>query len=394
MSHVLRASFLAAVAATAGFGVARSSPDGPANLQIAGVVRDEQGRPIPAARIEVEGYPNTLKSPPPWTTDVHGLFQTDDVPRGSVKLLVTIGWGSAARTKVVQTRAGARDLAVVLDPGPQLFLRIVDFVPGQQLPWARVTWEEPAVEGERRYVEERRAPIRDDGWIRFVALPADREFAFWAQVERHRHVRARGLKPGETEHRIERSEVKDIAGKVRGPESLLEFRVDNAVGPLREHLRVDVFAPPPWGGLGGRDVASVRVESDGSFRVRGLPPGTYRLSMDLFDGILGGVSKQVEAGTTDVVIDLDREPAREPPVADPKSPKTWVHESRTSPVYWWIWAQVRDYLGEEEWKSIDCLLDACACAGRARDGGHVAEVGLGLCRPIPVRGSVATRPEA
>lgn len=305
MSRVARTSLIAAIAVAACVGVARAGPDGPTSLQITGVVRDEQGRPIPAVNIQEEKARRAGESPRGWRADADGRFQLDGLSPGPVKLLVTIGEGSSARTKVVQTRAGARNLVVVLEPGPSLFLRIVDYVPGQQLPWARVTWEEPAVKSERRYVQELRAPIRDDGWIRFVALPADREFAFWAQVERHRHVRARGLKPGETEHRIERSEVKDIAGRVRGPESLLESRVDNARGPLREHLRVDVFAPPPWGGLGCRDVASVRVESDGSFRVRGLPPGTYRLSMDLFDGILGGVSKQVEAGATDVVIDLD-----------------------------------------------------------------------------------------
>src|SRR5436190_13140555 len=45
--------------------------------------------------------------------------------------------------------------------------------------------------------------------------------------------------------------------------------------------------------------------------------------------------------------------AESPKEAAVQSPKTWVHANRTSPVFWWIWSEVRDYLGEEEWKSID-----------------------------------------
>jgi hypothetical protein len=287
---------------------------GPTRLPITGVIRDEHGRPIPHVWIEVEGHPKPGQSPAAWDSDVHGRFQIDDDPRGPAKLLVTTGdfwsaqrlattgvWSTHA-TKVVETRAGVRDLVIVLDPGPQLLVRIVGYVPGEQVRGARVTWEEP--DGTRDW---RWTPIRDDGWARFVALPADREFELWAEAEVSRRlVRATGLKPGDAEQRIERHEVKDIAGKVRASQALLE-RKKEWQGSL-EHFRVEVYAHAGQRGFasGLSVVAQIRVQSDGSFRVRGLPPGTYWVNAGTYAGEIIDVSKQVEAGTTDVVLDLDK----------------------------------------------------------------------------------------
>ncbi len=274
----------------------------PTPLSITGVVRDEQGRPIPFVWIEVEGFPATLRSPPPWRTDVHGRFQTDDVPAGPATLLVTVGARPGTTpTKVVKTKAGARDLSIVLDPGPQLFVRIVDYVPGEQERYARVTWAEP--DGARRI---RYAPIRADGRARFVALPPDRAFELWAEAELdRRHVRARGLEPGPTEHRVDRHEVRSIAGSVRGSKARLDQTDAQSVGPLRERLRVVVFASAPRGHP-FRDfrVAETRVQEDGSFRIHGLPAGTYEVEVGTGTGEVLWVSKTVETGTMDVLFDL------------------------------------------------------------------------------------------
>ncbi len=273
----------------------------PATVSLAGVVRDEHGEPIPAARIDVEGRPETLKSPPPWWTDVHGRFEIDDIPPGLVKLLVAAAKG--AENKVVETRTGVRDLVIVLDPGPQMFLRLVGYVPGEQERSARVTWMEP--DGSRRV---RYAPIRADGWVRFVALHPDREFELWAETEsKRRHVRARGLKPGRNEQRIEQHEVMDIAGKVRASKAFMESRVEEVPGPLRDRLTVHVSAQAPRGAPHFEfRVARTRLERDGSFRVRGLPPGTYEVEVGTGMGEVFLVSKIVEAGTTDAIISLDR----------------------------------------------------------------------------------------
>ncbi len=277
---------------------------GPTHLPIAGVIRDEQGRPIPRAWIEVDGYPKPGSSPPLWDSDVHGRFQINDVPLGPVKLVVKPGddWSTDVKNRVVETRAGVRDLVIVLDPGPQLFLRIVGYVPGSQVRGARVTWGDS--DGPRDW---RWAPIRDDGWVRFVALPPDQEFEVWAEAEvKRRHVRARGLKPGEAEQRIERHEVKDIAGKVRESQAHLERRSKKAQELPLEHLRVDVYPCGPRGVARHLRLQRVWAANDGAFRVHGLPPGEYLLDVGgIKPGPFPEGSKRVEAGTTDVVIDLD-----------------------------------------------------------------------------------------
>ena len=276
---------------------------GPATLSLAGVVRDDQGQPIPAVWIEVEGHPRPFQVPPAWRTDVRGRFEIHDLPAGPVKLLVTPGdlYSTGAETKVVETRTGVHNLVVVLDPGRQLLLRIVDFVPGPQERGARVTWEDP--DGKR---DHRWAPIRADGWVRFVALPPDRELEVWAEAEiNRRHVRARSLKPGPTEQRIERHEVKDIAGRIRGSEARLNQRIEEAVGPLRERLRVGVYPSTPGGVFWNFQVAHTWVRKDGSFRLHGLPPGAYLVYVGTGAGEIFGVSEIIEAGTTDAIIDIE-----------------------------------------------------------------------------------------
>ena len=317
-----RISLVACVALAAGLVVACASPnkrpptrraagptadlvheEGPATPSIAGVVHDDEGRPIPAVWIEVEGHPKPLTSPPAWRTDVHGRFQIDDIPPGPVKLLVRTGQWSVVKKKVVETRTGVRDLVIVLDPGPQLFLRIVGYVPASQVRWARATWEEADGTRALRY-----APIRDDGWIRFVGLPLGQEFEVWAEAEvNRRYVCARDLKPGETEHRIEIDEGRDIAGRIQGSKARLDQRIAEAGGPLRERLRAVVFTRTPRSVRPFYDfrVADTRVRKDGSFRIQGLPPGTYEVEVGTGIGRVFWVSKIVEAGTTDAIFEID-----------------------------------------------------------------------------------------
>jgi hypothetical protein len=288
----LLASLVAAVAAAGGLGIARAGPAAaPPTLEVAGVVRDAQGRPIPRVWIEVEGRPGPMSNPPAWPTDVNGRFRIDGLPAGPLRLLVTMGDFWKAKKSAVETRAGVRDLAIVLDPGPQLLLKIVGFVPGPVTRGARVTWAEP--DGERHV---RWTPLRDDGWARFVALPPDREFEVWAEAAiAERIVRARGLKPGNAEQRIEAHEVRDIAGKVRPSKFLLERGF-----PGNYRVTIEVYAHRVF------RVDDVRVHDDGTFRVRGLPPGTYDVVLELFNGGFDYRSLRVEAGTTDVLFDLER----------------------------------------------------------------------------------------
>ncbi len=277
----------------------RPEPGNAGSLAISGVVRDPQGRPIPAVWVEVVGHPDPTSSPPAWRTDANGRFETDVLPPGPKQLLLMPGiYTPDHPTKVVATRAGARDLDIVLDPGPRVFLRIVDYVPGERTRWARATWND-----EGPYREIRYAPIGDDGRVCFVAMPLDREIEVWADAEPGvRIVRALGLVPGESERRIEHEPTLEIAGRVRIPKALFERRIEEAKGgPLREYLRVSVYAHAY-----DLEIAETRVEDDGTFRVPGLPPGSYLVHAHVYGGLFGEGEKQVEAGTTDIVLELDQ----------------------------------------------------------------------------------------
>ena len=302
MSRGLRTALIAVAAVAAWLAVAWAGDRGrAAGRPVAGVVRDAEGRAIPAVEIEVEGLPKSWRVQHSWRTDVHGRFQTSALSEGPAVLLVKAGGPRAhsAATRV-ETRAGVRDLVIVLDPGPQLLLHLVDYVPGQQERWARVRWVEPDGSWPVRY-----APIRKDGWVCFVALPLDRELELWAETEgSRRHVVARGLKPSAQEQRIEPVEVMEIAGRVRGTR-LFSVPTGETRGLLRDAIRVDVFAPAAGTRSSGLLVTSTRLERDGSFRVRGLPPGTYEVSVGTHAGDVWSVEKSVKAGPTDVIFDLD-----------------------------------------------------------------------------------------
>lgn len=280
--------------------LANASPEGSA-ASIAGVVQDRQGRPLPAVWIEVEGHPNPFSSPPAWRTDVHGRFRIPGLPPGPKTLLVTSGaWSRDENSQAVETRTGMRDLVIVLDPGPQLFLRIADYVPGEQTRWARLTWEDP--DGTRHL---RHAPIHDDGRVRFVDLPPDRALEVWATAEtQRRHVRAGGLRPRETEQRIEQRELKTIAGRVQASEARMARRIAEDPGTLFERITVDVYAHAWRSDVRGIRVTRARLAGDGTFRVRGLPPGTYWLDVGTRGGEIINIYRSVEAGTTDAVFEF------------------------------------------------------------------------------------------
>ena len=154
-----------------------------------------------------------------------------------------------------------------------------------------MTWEEPDGEREGLSPPVRYAPIRADGWVRFVALPPGREFEMLAAAEINRHVWARGLKPGQSEQRIEREDVKDIAGKVRGRR--------------RGGITVDVYVHP---GRGRVFPTPYRARTGGERRLLPRsrpPPGTYLVNVGSHAGEVWSVSTIIEAGTTDAIVRID-----------------------------------------------------------------------------------------
>ena len=255
---------------------------------VEGVIQDASGRAMPGVWIAREGHKDRIGGTPWWRSGPDGRFRIDDLPAGKLTLRVVPGEASLSSpaSKLVETEAGTTDLTIVLDPGPQLFLRIADYVdPEGQPRYARLVWEEPDGRRPVRY-----APIRSDGWTRFVRLPADRDLEVWAMAASNRPVHRGGLRTGDEEQRLVPTEGRTIRGRVlpSDPDSL-------------RRIEVVVEAHPRF------VVGRARVSADGSFVVSGLPEGTYRVSAAFTSGAVSlPVVQELATGTTDAVFDLRR----------------------------------------------------------------------------------------
>jgi hypothetical protein len=254
--------------------------------RIEGAVRDAEGRPIPGVWIVREGHRDRVGGVP-WTrSGSDGRFRVEEVPEGEVRLRVVAGERSLVEGELVRASAGTRDLVVVLDPGPQVLLRIADYVAPKGEPrYARLFWQE---EGGRRVT--RFAPIGDDGWTRFVRLPNDRDLEVWALAAANRPVRRAGLRAGDEEVRL----VPVVGREIRG-------KVLVAKGDSIARVGVDAILFP------GFRVGRAKVAEDGTFVVSELPEGTYRVTAAFTSGAVS-LPVQVDAttGATDVVLDLRR----------------------------------------------------------------------------------------
>ncbi len=258
---------------------------GPATT-VVGVVQDAKGRAIPGVWITREGYRNRTGGVAWWRSGPDGRFRIDGVPEGKLTLRVIPGEAnltSAAGVRV-ETTAGVADLRVVLDPGPELFLRIEGYVapPGEPR-YARLVWQEPDGRRPVRY-----APIRADGWTRFVRLPSDRDLEVWAVADEGHPVRRGGLRTGEDEQRVLATEGRQIRGRllVASAESL-------------PRVEVSVEAYPHFA------VGRAKIGADGSFVVSELPEGAYRVAAWFARGrVTVPVVKSIESGASDVVFDL------------------------------------------------------------------------------------------
>jgi hypothetical protein len=265
----------------------RASPVA-ATLSVSGVIQDGEGRAIPGAGLVRDGYKDRTGGTPWWTTDAAGRFRIDGLPAGPVTLKVFPGDRSlfAPNGRVVETTAGTKDLVIVVDPGPQIFVKISDYQsPAGDPRYARLIWFESDGRRPTRY-----APIRSDGWTRFVGLPADGTFELWTWAAKNRPVRVAGLRPGDQEHAVAPTEGRTIRGKVL---------VDPA--DARRGVGVGAEAYP------GFDVASAKVAADGTFEIQGLPEGIYRVQARIQGNpIEMPVGKELRTGVSDAVFDLRR----------------------------------------------------------------------------------------
>jgi hypothetical protein len=259
---------------------------GEVGASIAGVVRDPAGAPIPSVWITREGHRGKAGLVNWYRTDVDGRFKIDGVPAGDVVLRVTPGAATILEGQLVTARAPTKDLVVVVEPGPQLAVRIADYVaPSGDPRHARLTWTDAGGTRSVRY-----APIRKDGWTRFVRLPADRDLELWTIAADGRPVRSGALRTGDAEVRLTPLVGKEIRGK------LLVSPRDSTKSPS---VRVEAYP--------GFEAGSAKVQDDKTFVVTNLPQGTYRIAAWFGYGEVSlPVEREVAAGTADVVLDIRR----------------------------------------------------------------------------------------
>jgi hypothetical protein len=126
--------------------------------------------------------------------------------------------------------------------------------------------------------------VGDGGLLRFVGLDPARRYAFWLQYGPEGRTAWRaGLVPSRETVQIPLVTALAVRGHVVAPEGYRwsrEFSFAIVTGP-----GIFAFAP---------------IDADGRFVVEGLPPGTFRLSVDSYG--LPPLEREVEAGTE---IELD-----------------------------------------------------------------------------------------
>jgi hypothetical protein len=231
---------------------------------------------------------------------VEGRFRFEGLPEGKVVLRVMgvsqvvmgvsldIGTGF-----LIETTAGTKDLAVVVEPGPQVLVRIAGYQAPQEGEWrypfgyARLVWLEADGSRPVRY-----APVSKDGRARFVQLPQGRSFELWAAAGGGRAVRTAGLDAGKLEVRVEAKEAKKVSGKV------LVRAKDK---PRLKYANVTAQA------YTGFVVSKAHPAADGTFTIGDLPEGTYTVSAAFNQGeVLDSLPVTAPAGAKDVVLDLTR----------------------------------------------------------------------------------------
>ena len=270
----------------AGGGALVARPVGEPQGFVSGVVKDPAGVPMPSVWIVREGFRNRAGLPHLERSDVDGRFRFEGLPEGKVVLRL-LGASQDIRVGfLIETTAGTKDLAVIVEPGPQVLVRIAGYVaPPEGERYARLVWSE--AEGQRPV---RYAPVSKDGRVRFVQVPQAASFELWAVAGSGRAVRTAGLKAGELEVRVEPKDAKKISGKV------LVSAKD------KPELELAVVTAAAYSDL---DVGRVHPAADGTFSIGDLPEGTYTVVASFnFGAVSDSPPVTVPAGAKDLVLDL------------------------------------------------------------------------------------------
>jgi len=224
-------------------------------LKVAGVVRDPAGRPLAGVQVSLRVGEGSWRGGA--TTDAAGRFELDGLPAGEVVLRVAVG--AMGGTVVgpgeaeVRTHAGATDVAITLDPGLEIVLRLADRDIDVRHVVARLVPLGP--DGASRSRGVTFAGFDADGVGRARGLTSADRFVVWiGPVGSGRSFLARDVRAGADVVVVLRPGL-TIRGRVTGPPGATNFTVSADLDDL------------------GVSVPGVRAP-DGSFEIAGLPEGT------------------------------------------------------------------------------------------------------------------------
>ncbi len=241
-------------------------------LSISGVVVDEDGRSLPTGAVwqQKNGRPRDGDRLAIIGRD--GTFEFEDLPAGAILTLrAEVG---DVRGTTQEVAAGTRGVRLVVSLGP----RIVVTLTGEFFGWVSVVALGPdgRVRTDNCYGGVAVLPGLDVG-ARYTVLVGPTDEGDYA-------VR-RSVMPGAKPLEITMVRGEQIAGRVEG---------------LPAGASVDVVADGPDGFR-----LTATTSEDGSFRIIGLAPGTWRLRAQReFDGVTLRAEAHAESGAKDVVLTL------------------------------------------------------------------------------------------
>ena len=235
-------------------------------------VEDPAGRPVPNALVRCTGAGSdeTLQD---GTTDPDGRYVLRRLPSGTVTVSATLPEApEETGTVEVSTSADAGRVRLVLDPGPEIRIRLDPAAAG--LEWNVAL----AVQGEP---EARLHDSGDEGEIRLRCLEEGVLYDAVVSVHGRGAAVLRGLKAGGPA-------VEVVVGQGRS----IDCRVLLAEGAYVQEAVVLVGEAPlvvP---------ASLNAMENGRIRFRGLPEGTWRVRIQVKDqdGTLRTFLREVDAG--------------------------------------------------------------------------------------------------
>jgi hypothetical protein len=235
---------------------------------VAGYVHDAFRRPISGAKVRIShrSRASFQEVANVWTAD-DGRFRADGLPEGRAVVEVR---ASGFRTRVVEglaLHAGeTRELDVELEAGMRLAGRVLDDA-GEPVPGATVTAIPPPDDDSGDQV------ARSDAEGRFV-FEETGPGPYCVSVYKSGHADAErcDLRPG-----------MDVTLKLSRP-GAISGRVVHSVG----HAAVTIFEVAARHAEAGKGTLTKRVRSpSGEFRLEGVPPGVYRVSVSAERGLFG-----------------------------------------------------------------------------------------------------------